>query len=86
VLDGSFVQFQHKILAMELRVEPARLSLTSLRGDNLSAGWEGPLLVNGEAQATAGFLHYESPFCTVDLPAEQMDILYQGEGVRLRFG
>ena len=85
MLDGSYATFQEKILAMEMMVGPSHLALTSLRDDRLEVGWEGPLRVNGGVQATAGFKQYESPYCTVDLPAVQMDIVYQGEGVRLKF-
>jgi hypothetical protein len=57
----------------------------NLRGDRLSAGWEGSLQVNGEVQSVADFKHYETPYCSVDLPATGMDIVYAGEGVRLKF-
>jgi hypothetical protein len=85
VLDGSFAAFQEKILAIEMALEPAQAAFTSLRGDRLALGWEGALLVNDEAQETTGFKQYENPYCVVDLPAEEMEIIYHGEGLRLMF-
>jgi hypothetical protein len=58
---------------------------TSLRGDTFAFGWEGPLTRNGEDVALTGFPHYENPYCTVDLPAEQMDIQFGGYVMRLQF-
>jgi hypothetical protein len=85
LLDGSFEGFRRKILAMEVAFEGLSLRMTSLRNDRLAFGWEGPLLVNGQEQALSGFRHIENPYCTVDLPAAQMDIIYQGQGLRLKF-
>ncbi len=55
------------------------------RGEPISFAWQGPLLVNGQAQALAGFKQFENPYCIAELPAQQMDIVYGEEGIRLRF-
>ena len=49
-------------------------------------GWTGPLLVNDEAQALVHPRHIENPYCLAELPAEQMDVIHKGEGLRLKFG
>jgi hypothetical protein len=48
----------------------------TLSGDSLAFNWEGPLLLNGQEQPLKGFKHFENPYCTVDLPAEKMEILF----------
>jgi hypothetical protein len=85
LLDGSFEDFQHKILALELSHAGPSVRLTTLRGDSLAFGWEGPLLVNGQAQPLTPARHIENSYCIADLPATQMDIVYQEQGVRLKF-
>lgn len=85
ILDESFAKFQEKILAMPLERAGRRVTLQTLRKDQISFGWQGPLTVNGEEQPLAGFRHFENPFCAVELPAAQMDILYQTKGIRLKF-
>ena len=86
LLDGTFAEFQQKILALDLAWQDAGVRLTSLRGDRLAFGWTGPLLVNDEAQALIHPRHIENPYCLAELPAEQMDVIHKGEGLRLKFG
>lgn len=85
LLDGDFENFQRKILAMEVNVDGLSMRLKSLRGDELAFGWEGPLWLNGAEQPLSGFRHMENSYCVADLPASQMDIVYQQEGLRLKF-
>jgi hypothetical protein len=40
---------------------------TTLRGDTLRFGWQGPLLVNDEVEPLANFRHYENLYTTTDL-------------------
>ncbi len=84
-LDGSFAEFQDKILALDVAFEDLAVRCATLRGETLAFGWEGPLLRNGEEQPLTGFKHYENPYCVADLPAEQMEIHYGEEGLRLSF-
>jgi len=85
MLDGSFAEFQSKILAMEVTAEHLSVRMKTLRGDTLAFGWEGALLVNGQEQPLDPARHIENPYCIADLPAVQIDIIYQEQGVRLKF-
>lgn len=85
LLDGTFEEFQQKILIMPVDFKPASASFTSLRGEAIQFGWQGPLTVNGQEQPLSGFRHVENPYCVADLPCEEMTIVYGGEGVRLKF-
>jgi hypothetical protein len=84
-LDGPFNEFVRKVLALDLAFDHLSARYTSLRGDAIAFGWEGPLLLNGREQPITGFRHYESPYCVVDLPATQMEIQYLDQGMRLDF-
>jgi hypothetical protein len=84
-LDGRFGEFQDRILSIEPSFEALSVSFTSLRGDSLAFGWEGPPLVNGEERPTKGYKHYENPYCEVDWPASQMDIRFDDKVLRLEF-
>jgi hypothetical protein len=84
-LDGTFEEFQEKVLALDLAVEGLKVQLTTLRGETVTFGWEGPLAVNGEVYPLSGFKHYENPYSVTDLNAEQMDIQYGDLLMRLAF-
>jgi hypothetical protein len=85
LLDGSFENFRQKIVSTEIAVEGLTLRYHSLRGETIAFAWEGPLVVDGQEQPLSGFRHSENPYCVADFPAEQMEILYGEEGLRLRF-
>src|SRR3546814_8396177 len=55
LLDGSFEDFQRKVVAMEVASDGLWLRMNSLRGDQLIFGWKGPLIVNGLEQPLSGF-------------------------------
>ena len=57
----------------------------TLRGEQLSFGWEGSLMVNGEEQPLAGYKHLDNPYCRVDLPAKLMDVTFGDYVMRLNF-
>jgi hypothetical protein len=84
--DGGFGQFQEKILALDVAFEGLSVRCTSLRGDALAFGWEGPLLKNGEDQPITGFKHYDNPYCQAELAASHMDIGFGDQVMRLNFG
>jgi hypothetical protein len=84
-LDGDFEAFQERVRASSLTFDGLSVQYTSLRGDDFAFGWEGPLTRNGEAVAITGFPHYENPYCSADLPAEQMDIEFGEYVMRLQF-
>ena len=83
--DGYFKAFKREILKRKLVWKNAAVRVTSLRGEELAFGWEGPLRVNGQEQPITGFQHVENPFCTAGLPAEQMDINFGEILMRLNF-
>jgi hypothetical protein len=84
-LDGSFTEFQEKILALKVSFAGLSVECQTLRGDSLAFNWEGPLLLNGQEQPLKGFKHFENPYCTADLPATQMEILFNQYLLRLNF-
>ena len=59
--------------------------MQNLRGQQIEFGWTGNLIVNGSVEPISGFKHYDSPFCTCELNAEQMDIQFFDQGMRLSF-
>ena len=85
MLDGSFEEFKQKILDLKMNIDSLSINFTSLRGDSLCFGWDGPFWVNDQEQQISGFRHYENIYCIADMPATQMDIVYQEEGIRLNF-
>ncbi len=84
-LDGSFEEFQEEVLGLDVAFEGLSVRCPSLRGETLAFGWEGPLLRNGSEQLIAGFKHYENPYCVAELPANEMDIRYGDDIMRLNF-
>jgi len=84
-LDGSFAEFQDKVLALDVAFEELAVRCATLRGETLAFGWEGALLRNGEEEPITGFKHYENPYCIAELPAEQMEIRYGDQAMRLSF-
>lgn len=84
-LDGDFNAFQDRVLGLPLETQGLDVRFTSLRGETLAFGWQGPLLRDGQARPITGFGHYENPYCAADLPAEQMDIQFGDLVMRLEF-
>lgn len=84
-LDGDFAAFQERVLALDVRFDELSARVPTLRGETLAFGWEGPLLRNGREEPTAGFMHYENPYCVADLPAPRMDIQFGDQVLRLNF-
>jgi hypothetical protein len=85
VLDGSFEAFQNKIEAMDVSANGLAVSVKTLRGDTLALGWEGAFLINGQAQPLDRAHHVENSYCIAPLPAAQLEIVYQEQGLRLTF-
>lgn len=83
--DGTFQEFQDAVRSLHVDLREQDVSCTTLRGDTLSFGWEGPLLVNGEKQPLSGFKHFENPYCVTEVGAPQMDIGYGETVMRLHF-
>jgi hypothetical protein len=85
LLDGSFEDFKRKVLRLDVAGEGLSIRLTSLRGDKLQFGWQGPLLVNGQPQPLSGYRHFNNHYCRADVPAARMEIVAHDEGIRLEF-
>lgn len=83
--DGSFREFQEKVLALDVDFMGLSVRCVNLRGETLAFGWEGPLSVNGREQPITGFRHYENPYCVADLPVSQMEIRFGDWLLRLDF-
>lgn len=81
--DGTFAQFQDAILALDVAFGELAVRLTSLRGETISFGWQGPLEINGEPQALTGFRHHESRYGVADLPAEELVVIFGEQALRL---
>jgi hypothetical protein len=81
--DGAFADFQKALLALPITYDDLAVSLVSLRGDPVAFGWTGPLMVKGNEQPLNGFSHYESPHCTCELGAVEMEIRYAEWMLRL---
>jgi hypothetical protein len=84
-LDGDFDDFQNRVLMQPFEVDGLNVQLETLRGDALTFGWETPLTRNGQVESITGFKHYENPHCSVELPADQMDIQVGDLVMRLQF-
>jgi hypothetical protein len=83
--DGTFAEFQEKVHALDATFEGAAVQCTTHRGQSLSFGWEGPLVVDGEEQALSGFKHYENPYCVAELDASEIEIRTDSYLMRLCF-
>ena len=84
-LDGSFADFQEKVLARALTFRALSVRYETLRGQVLEFGWQGPLTLDGEEHALDNFKHMENPYCVVDFPATAMEIQYGDQALRLVF-
>ncbi len=84
--DGTFEEFQRKVLDLNLVSDGLDIHLQTLRGDHLNFGWDSPFSVNGELQPLSGFKHYDNLYASVDLPCKEMEISNGEYLLRLRFG
>jgi hypothetical protein len=84
-IDGSFDKFRNKVNALPLEFGNLSVKFTNLREDSISFGWQEPLLVNGLEQSLHWDKHLENPFCSVAMPAKEIDIQYEEILMRLNF-
>jgi hypothetical protein len=84
-LDGSFEDFQERVMALDVAVDGGAVRFTSLRGDALAFDWQGALRVNGDPQEITGFKHYENPYCVAALPSESMAVQFGEYVLQLAF-
>jgi hypothetical protein len=84
-LDGTFSQFQSRVLALDVTVGGLDCHWTTLRGDRLAFAWTGPLTVNGQEQTLRGFKRYDNRYVVMERGASQLEIIYGEQGLRLNF-
>ncbi len=84
-IDGTFSDFQASILALHITLQPLAVHATTLRGESIDFGWEGPLLVNETEQPLRYANHYDSPFCVSELGADVMEIRAWQQAMQLDF-
>ncbi|MDE0142102.1 MAG: hypothetical protein OXI80_14975 [Caldilineaceae bacterium] len=83
---GSFAEFRKRVLAARFVCDSLSVSYRPLQGDTVTFDWNGPLLVNGEAQPLHGANHYEGPNCVTDgWPATQMVVVHGEQAIQLDF-
>lgn len=83
--DGSFMDFQKKVMKMKPRWKDLGTRFTSLRGEEIAFAWEGALTVNGQAQPLGGAKHIDNAFCRAERSESAMDISYGDYLLRLDF-
>jgi hypothetical protein len=66
-IDGTFSDFQNKTLGLRLNFQDLAVQMTSLRGEDLLFGWQGPLRCGMSSRF--GF-NTSDPYCAADLYAE----------------
>lgn len=84
-LDGTFADFQKKVLENKVNFGELTVEYETLRGDKLAFGWEGPLTLNGEEQPLSGFKHIDNMYCQVEFGAPVMEIQLNDQVMRLIF-
>jgi hypothetical protein len=84
-MDGSFTNFQRKITEIEPRYEGLEIELETLREKNVKFGWNHPLIVNEEEIKLDNPNHYDYPEVYAELPAKQIDVLFNDYLLRLSF-
>jgi hypothetical protein len=83
--DGSFAEFQAKMLGVRLEWPENAVKFTTIRGESLEFGWNTPLRVNGSELKLGIELAIESPYCTAELGSSQYEIGFGDTAVRLTF-
>ena len=83
--DGSFAEFVEKVTGLDVTFGEDSVHLTSLRGESIDFGWEGPLLVNESEEPTSGFLHFDNPYSSTELGSEKMSIQFMDLLMQLDF-
>jgi len=83
--DGSFRDFQEKVLALAITADELAVTVESLRGEQIAFGWHSPLRINGGVEAITGFPHYDNPFCSNALGDNTMVIRSWNHAMQLDF-
>jgi hypothetical protein len=83
--DGTFAEFQERVLNGPLHWDEQGVDWTTARGDALRFGWAESLLVNDEAAEPAGDWLHDNPYTRTARGAAQMDLMLGEQGLRLIF-
>lgn len=81
--DGDFGAFCRAVQRHAPLVQGGALAWTTLSGNALAFGWDGPLTVDGQPVDWSAFPHYANAYTTTPLGAEVMEIAHSGETLRL---
>jgi hypothetical protein len=84
-LDGTFADFRARVQALAVDVHALNARWTSLRGDQLSFGWQAPFSVNGTEVPLSRYPRYDNPYALMARDARQLEIIHGGQGLRLNF-
>lgn len=72
--DGGWASFRQRVESLLLEFQGLNVKCVTLRNEELSFGWDSPLVVNHQEIPLRGFPHYDNPYCTAPLPASGMEI------------
>ena len=84
-VDGDFADFVEKVAGLDITYGEDSVHMTSLRGESIDFGWQGPLLVNEKEQPIDGFLHFDNPYSSTELGAQSMGIQFMDLLMQLDF-
>ncbi len=76
--DGAFADFQKAILAAPVGTDGTEVRTRTIRGEEISFSWHGPLRVNGQEERITGFPPYDNNFCRSELNATNVRIQSPG--------
>lgn len=76
--DGDFASFRQKVRALPVKFDKASVQWTTLRGQQMVFGWEGPLRLDGKEKPISDFAHFDNPYCQAPWPAEALEIQHKG--------
>lgn len=75
--DGDFSSFQKKVLALPIMFDALKaptVSWTTLRGQRMEFGWNGPLRLDGKEKPVTNFPHFDNPYCQAPWPTDKLEI------------
>ncbi len=83
--DGTFEEFQEKVLGAEITYDGLSVNYTGLRDQPVSFGWEGPFMVAGEEQPLRFEKHCDSIYCQYKAGDDVMELRFLDWALRLDF-
>jgi hypothetical protein len=84
-VEKDFRAFQKKVLKTRMDWKNLATSFKSIYGEDLSLGWNEPFRVNGEERPLKDYKHFENLFSQAEFGASEMEIHYNGIGLKLNF-